>query len=99
MTHLNKTRTEDNKPSDYATTFPSLLKKDINLFQNHRATCIWLKLVGKICGDMIIWWENQQEHDKNMKNVLQRRGPKLNPKKRIFSADHVVFAGHVLLSN
>ena len=34
-----------------------------------------------------------------MKNVLQRRGPKLNPKKHIFSADHVVFAGHVLLSN
>ena len=52
-----------------------------------------------ISDDIAIWGKNQEEHDRNLANVLakcEEKGLKLNPKKCIFSVNKILFAGHEL---
>ena len=49
--------------------------------------------------DTIIWRENQEQHDQNVRKVLNRiraNGIKVNKKKYVFSVPELIFLGHVI---
>ena len=59
------------------------------------------KSAKNISDDILIWGKTQEEHDENLKQVLNRisnSGLKINLSKCIFSVDNITFGGHKLSS-
>jgi hypothetical protein len=74
-----------------------------DLFQ-HKVEEIFEGLTGmtSIVDDILIYGETREEHDANLRNVLERaknKGIKFNPDKCIIAVQEVPFFGHLITSN
>ena len=52
-----------------------------------------------IVDDLLIWGENQQQHDKHLRQVLERarqKNLKLNKEKSQIALDEISYIGHIL---
>ncbi len=52
-----------------------------------------------IVDDILVWWENEQQHDERLEKVMQRireRSIQLNPENCTFKAKEVSYMGHLL---
>ncbi len=61
-----------------------------------------LEGVEVIVDDILVWGENEQQHDKRLEKVMQRireRNIKLNPEKCTFKANEVSYMGHLLTAD
>lgn len=55
-----------------------------------------------IVDDILVWGENEQQHDERLEKVMQRireRNIKLNPEKCTFKAKEVSYMGHLLTAD
>lgn len=62
------------------------------IFSNHRG-------IRKYCDDFLIYGVNQEDHDKNLRAVLQtikEKGLEINEKKSEYNVMEVSFLGHVV---
>jgi hypothetical protein len=74
-----------------------------DLFQ-HKLEEIFDGLTGmpSIVDDILIYVETREEHDANLRNILERaknKGMKFNPDKCIIAVQEVPFVGHLITSN
>ena len=55
-----------------------------------------------IVDDLVVWGQNDEEHDKRLEQVLEhalKSGLKLNRKRCKFSINHITYVGHIFSSN